>query len=79
MLIAAKTEVECSVENLWRKGYSNGCHTYPNFGQYVVINKFRVFCDGAIFCFCDKRYWYQDKRDITLDIFNPVLHQMNKK
>ena len=31
LLIAEKTEVEYGVENLWKKEYSNGCHTYPNF------------------------------------------------
>ena len=31
MLIAEKTEVECGVKNLCRKGYSNGRHTYPHF------------------------------------------------
>ena len=54
LLIAAKPEVECGVDNLWRKGYSSGRHSYPNFGQYVPINKFRAFCSGAIFVFAKK-------------------------
>ena len=79
LLIAAKTEVECGVDNLWRKGYSSGRHSYPNFGKYMSINKFRAFCSAAIFCCCDKSYWYKDKRDLTWDVFNPILRQMNEK
>ena len=35
IMIAAVSEVEQGVENLWNRGRSNGRRDYPNFGRYM--------------------------------------------
>ena len=79
IMIAAVSEVEQGVENLWKRGRSNGRRDYPNFGQYMSKNTFKVFQSAAPYCFCDKKYWYVDKRDRPWDIFLPCLNSYNEK
>jgi len=41
IVIAAVSEVEQGVENLWKRGRSNGRRGYPNFGRYMSKNTFK--------------------------------------
>ena len=79
ILIAASTEVEVGVENLWRRGKSNGRRNYPNFGQYVGQNTFKAFQSAAPYCFCEQKYWYHDRRDRLWDVFLPCLNSFNQR
>ena len=62
IMIAAVSEVEQGVENLWKRGRSNGRRYYPNFGRYMSKNMFKAFQSAAPYCFAEKKYWYLDKR-----------------
>jgi len=42
-------------------------------------NEFKAFQSAAPYCFCDKKYWYIDKRDRPWDIFMPCLNSYNDK
>jgi hypothetical protein len=79
IMIAAASEVENGVENLWKRGPSGGRHDYPNFGQYMPINYFKAFEAAAPYCWCEKKCWYVDKRDRPWDIFLPCLNKFNEK
>ena len=79
LMIAAVTEAEIGVENLWKRGESGGRHKHPDFGQYVPKNVFKAFTSAAAFAFCEKKWWYTDKRDRDWDIFTPVLESFNEK
>ena len=79
IMIAAVSEVEQGVENLWKRGRSNGRRDYPNFGRYMSKNTFKAFQSAAPYCFCDKKFWYVDKRDRPWDIFLPCLNSYNEK
>ena len=79
LLIAAAGELERGVDNLWKKGLSHGRRQYPDFGRYVPKNAFKAFCSAAPYAWCDKQFWYEDKRDKTWDIFLPMLNSFNDK
>ena len=79
LLIAAVTEVETGVENLWLRGKSSGRRNYPNFGQYVPQNVFKAFQSAAPYCFSKERYWYMDSKDKPWDIFLPCLKSFNDR
>jgi hypothetical protein len=79
LLIAAVTEADVGVENLWKKGASGGRHEFANFGQYIPINMFRAFQSGAALMFCDKQLWFEDKRDRPWEVFLPCLKSFNSK
>jgi hypothetical protein len=40
---------------------------------------FKAFKAAAHFCWCNSDYWYKDKRDLTWDIFLPMLSQFNER
>ena len=79
LMIAAASEIENGFENLWKRGPSGGRHDYPDFGKYMPINHFKAFQSAAPYCWCEKKYWYIDKRDRTWDIFRPCLEKMNNR
>jgi len=79
LMIAAVTEAEVGVENLWKRGESGGRHKHPDFGQYLPKNVFKAFSCAAAFVFAEKKWWYADKRDRDWDIFTPVLDSFNEK
>ncbi len=56
-----------------------GCHEYPDFGQYMLVNYFKVFCSAAPDCWSDPKYWYEYSHDILWDIFLPCLEDFNGK
>jgi hypothetical protein len=79
LLIAAASEVENGVENLWKRGPSGGRREYPDFGQYAPINTFKAFRISAPMCWCHKIHWYKDKRDRPWVIFEECLASFNQK
>ena len=79
LLIAAASEVENGIENLWKRGKSTGRHDYPNFGQFMPINYFKAFVAAAAYCWADRKFWYIDKRDRSWDIFLPCLKEYNER
>jgi hypothetical protein len=76
--IAFATEIVSGIENLWLSGLSPGCHTYPNFLQYMPTNYFKSFCSAAPFCWSEETYWYEDVHNIPWD-FLPCLANFNDK
>jgi hypothetical protein len=79
VLLAAATEADIGVENLWKVGDSGCLHPYANFGKWVPINHFKAFQSCAHFMFCKKDHWFQDKRDCGWEVFQPCLDNFNMK
>ena len=42
-------------------------------------NYFKAFKAAAPFAFCEKKWWYCNKRDRDWPIFQPVMDSLNKK
>jgi hypothetical protein len=42
-------------------------------------NQFKAFKASSHFLWCSKEHWYKDKRDLTCDIFLPMLTKLNVK
>ena len=78
-MIAAATEAEAGVENLWKKGPSGGRHEHPDFGQYISQKMFKLFQAAAPYCWCDKSHWFEERRDKSWAIFEPCLNQYNSR
>ena len=79
LLIAAVTEADVGVENLWKRGRSGGRHNYADFGKYLPKNTFRAFQNASPLMFCDRENWYLDDRDKDWGIFRPCLSSFNDK
>jgi Transposase IS4 len=79
LLIAAVWEGDVGNESLWKKGQSGGRHSYADFGQYVPLNYFKVFQSSCPYMFVNKSLWYEERRNLTWDMFLPVLQQFNEK
>jgi hypothetical protein len=77
LLIAAVTEADVGVENLWKFGESGGRREYANFGKYIPINYFKTFLSCAPYMFCDKKYWYEPYEEKGWEIFQPVINSFN--
>jgi len=78
LMIAAATEVETGIENLWKSGPSGGRSSYPDFGQYMHMNDFKCFISAAPYCWANESFWYEEKRDIPWEIFLPCLDRSSK-
>ena len=79
LVLAAATESDVGVENLWKRGRSGGRHDHADFGQYMPQNWFKAFQSGAALMFCEEEHWYVEKRDRPWDIFMPALQGFNDK
>jgi len=79
LMIAAITEADCGIDNLWRQGQSYGRHSYANFGQYIPKNWFLCFIAAAPYMWCDEKWWHTDLRDLDWDVFKPCLQSFNNK
>ena len=49
LMIIAVLESETGVDNLWKKGPSDGLRDYADFGQYIPKNYFKCFQAAAPF------------------------------
>jgi len=58
LLIAAATEMENGIENLWKHGKLQNCRWYPDFRRFMVMNKMKAFCSVAPYCWSDEEHWY---------------------
>jgi len=79
LLIAAASEIEVGVENLWKSGPSGGRHSYPDFGKYMPINYFKAFQHAAAYCWCPEDFWYIPKDDKPWEVILPCLQALNDK
>jgi hypothetical protein len=79
LLLAAATEADVGVENLWKAGDSGCLHPYANFGKFVPLEYFKAFQSCAHFMFCNREHWFKDKRDCGWEIFQPCLDNFNLK
>jgi hypothetical protein len=78
LFIAAASQIENGVENLWMRGPANGWCDYPDL-RCVSENMLKAFKAAAHFCWCDSDYWYKDKMDLAWDIFLPMLSQFSDR
>ena len=78
-MIAACLEVERGVENLWKRGESDGFKDFSNYGQFIPINYFRAFIAGFPALWAEEKYWHLDARDMPWDIITPFVGEYNKK
>jgi hypothetical protein len=77
LLIAAASEIEIGLENLWRSGPSGGRHNYPDFGKYIPVNYFKAFQHAAAYCWCDESLWYLPKDDKPWEVILPFIQAFN--
>ena len=73
LIIAAATEREHGVENLWKQGWKKMHCPYPDFGRFMGINEFKAFCLAAPYCWCNESEWFAPQRDVTWEVFLPVF------
>lgn len=78
-MIAATLKVDNGVENLWKRGQSEGLEPHANFGQYIPLNYFKCFKAGLPFLWCDEKFWYRDPRSLPWDVVLPFLKESNEK
>lgn len=79
LMIAAVTEPEIGIENLWQEGESTGRHNHAGFGKYVPMHYFKAFCSCATLMFGRKEDWYKENRDRGWEVMRPILHDFNGK
>jgi hypothetical protein len=79
LMIASVSEVECGIENLWKKGSSGGRQDYPDFGQYVDIKTFKCFTSAAAYCWAESSYWYRGRCETPWEVFLPCIKSFNDK
>lgn len=64
MIIAAGTEFENCVENLWKRGPC-GRRDYPDFGLYMLVKEFMCFKAAVPFCWPERKFWYVNRRYLS--------------
>jgi len=79
LMIAAVTEPEIGVDNLWKAGEGRGRHPHADFGLYIPKNTFKAFLVAAPIAFAPKELWYEAKKDIPWAFFSPVVKGLNEK
>ena len=79
LVIAAATEPEIGVTNLWKRGMSGGRHEHANFGKYIPENTFKAFVSAAALMFADKQWWYAPSQDVDWEVFTPVLEGYSQR
>ena len=80
LMISATLEKYTGLDNLWKKGKPvHSRHEYPDYGKFISKHEFQCFKAAAPFTFCDKKYWFLEKRDCPWDIFQSLLDQWNIK
>ena len=79
LMIAAVTEADVGIANLWKTGKTCGRRLQADFGQCTPVNWFRAFCSACPFMWCDTKWWHKAKRDLDWDVFKPCLKNMMDK
>jgi hypothetical protein len=77
-MILAVLEPETGVENLWKKGPSDGLRDYADFGQYIPKNYFKCFQAAAPFMWADEKLWFvSHRKTLPWEIFLPMVKAFN--
>jgi hypothetical protein len=80
LLLAAVGEVKTGVDNLWKRGSCpGGRRDYADFGRYVPEKMFKCWQSAAPLMWADRKFWYEESRNKTWDVFTPVLTAYNAK
>lgn len=61
LLIAGATQLKNGIENLWKRGQSDGLSQCPDFGQHVEQKLFKCWKSAAAFAWADRKCWCCDK------------------
>jgi hypothetical protein len=77
LLIAAATEVENDIENLWKRGRVCYHRYFTDFGMFMVMNEMKALCSAAPFCWAKEEFLYLPQRDTPWDVFIPCLSEWN--
>jgi hypothetical protein len=75
--MAAATELENGVENLWKSGMKGVRRNYPDFGCFMSINEMQAFCSAPPYAWADEKYWYLPDRDTPWEMFLPCVYEFN--
>ncbi|CAB9499209.1 unknown protein [Seminavis robusta] len=79
LMIAAASEAETGVENLWKRGKGSGRRDHADFGQYLPMNMFKAFICCAPLMFGPEELWFTDRRDMPWEMFVPAVDSYNKR
>ena len=80
LLVAATLEVDNGVENLWKRGDTDGWKTHANFGQFIPKNYFKAFLSGFPWLWADKeKHWYTNPKHMPWEQILPFVDEYNKK
>ena len=74
-MITSVLEVHTGVDNLWKRGRSDGYKDYPNFGQHIPLDYFKAFLHGFPYLWSDEKYWYVNKKDLPFDFIQPFIDE----
>jgi hypothetical protein len=55
LIIAASTELENGIENLWRIGMKGVRRCYPDFARFMGINKMQAFCSASPYAWAEEK------------------------
>mmetsp|Transcript_9413 Transcript_9413/g.20280 ORF Transcript_9413/g.20280 Transcript_9413/m.20280 type:complete len:903 (+) Transcript_9413:61-2769(+) len=79
LMIVGSLKVQNGVENLWKRGPSEGFEPHANFGQFIPANYFECFVAGFPFLWCDEKYWYTDPKLLPWEVVLPFFDECNSK
>ncbi|MGL5936847.1 MAG: hypothetical protein ACRCZI_14630, partial [Cetobacterium sp.] len=80
LLLAAVGEVKLGIDNLWSKGpCAGGLRDFANYGRFIPKNMFKAWQVAAPLMWSDKKFWYEESRNKTWDLFLPVIKAYNDK
>ena len=80
LLVAATLEVDNGVENLWKRGDTDGWKTHANFGQFIPKNYFKAFLSGFPWLWADKeKHWYTNPKHMPWEQILPFVDEYNEK
>lgn len=75
LMVASVLEVHSGIENLWKQGESDSYKDYPNYGQHIPIDYFKVFLHGFPYLWANRKYWDVPKKDLPFDFLVPFVDQ----
>jgi Transposase IS4 len=80
LLLAAAGEVKLGIDNLWKSGpCPGGRRDYADFKRYVPVHYFTAWKSAMPLMWCDRSFWYEEKRNLTWEVFKPMLKGYNEK
>jgi len=77
LLIAAATEMENSIENLWKHGKIKNQRWYSDLRRFMAMNEMKAFCSAAPYCWSDEEHWYTPQHDTIWKVFLPCIYEFN--